>query len=56
MKVQRSGIYESRNLRMGLAKIVVRVLTKIYESRNLRMGLAMSSGSSMLIISTKVEI
>ena len=35
------GIYESRNLRMGLASQIVNTVgTSIYESRNLRMGLA----------------
>ena len=33
-------IYESRNLRMGLAKAGSAWLPQIYESRNLRMGLA----------------
>ena len=49
-------IYESRNLRMGLADGLCVVCVGIYESRNLRMGLAKNRLVDACHLSTKVEI
>ena len=49
-------IYESRNLRMGLADMRKQQEQHIYESRNLRMGLAIVCKVQHIGESTKVEI
>ena len=50
-------IYESRNLRLGLALSAQPILPcHIYESRNLRLGLAPAKIHNDERLSTKVEI